>query len=282
MTRLQYYLEALQTNPLGFLLSLVYTAAALLISLMLHECAHGYMALRCGDPTAKMMGRLSLNPARHLDPMGTLFMFLFGFGWAKPVPVNPRNFRNYRQDDFLVSIAGIVTNLTIFLLCCALSVAVNQVMMGQELLADMAEGGYAVSFFTNPLENGGSCIMNGLDLTFDVYNVFGKVSHSFVLQEQFAVPWLQYVQRFLLLLAQMNLSLALFNLFPMPPLDGFHLLNDVVFRGRLQLSRQQFVIFQGALMLVLLSGLLDELLFTGVEKLYGAVLHVFLLIAGCA
>ena len=72
LSNLDTYLEALRTSPLEFLLTLVYAVAVILISLILHECAHGYVAYRCGDPTAKMMGRLSLNPKAHLDLIGTL------------------------------------------------------------------------------------------------------------------------------------------------------------------------------------------------------------------
>ena len=109
-------LSGLQSDPQGTLILLLYRIPAILIALTLHELAHGYVALRCGDPTAQMMGRLSFNPLRHLDPIGTLFMLLFGFGWARPVPVNPRNFKNFRRDDLLVSIAGVVTNFCLFFL----------------------------------------------------------------------------------------------------------------------------------------------------------------------
>ena len=136
LSNLDTYLEALRTSPLEFLLTLVYSVVVFLISLILHECAHGYVAYRCGDPTAKMMGRLSLNPKAHLDPLGTLSMFLIGVGWAKPVPVNPRNFRHGRRDDFLVSIAGIVTNLCLCLICMFLSVIVGKVMFGSEMLEE--------------------------------------------------------------------------------------------------------------------------------------------------
>ena len=86
-------LSQLQSDPVSTLIALLYRVPAVLIALTLHELAHGYVALRCGDPTAQMMGRLSFNPLRHLDPVGTAFMLLFGFGWARPVPVNPRNFK---------------------------------------------------------------------------------------------------------------------------------------------------------------------------------------------
>ena len=96
---------------------IVLKAIILLFCLVIHELAHGYMALFCGDKTAQYSGRLSLNPLKHLDPIGTLipiFMLLSGsnfiIGWAKPVPVNYFAFRNGRVGEFLVSIAGVLTN----------------------------------------------------------------------------------------------------------------------------------------------------------------------------
>lgn len=119
-SRLEAWFDYLTSDPLGFAVYALYLAGTVLLSLILHEVAHGYVALRCGDPTAKWMGRLTLDPRKHLDPIGTACMLLLGFGWAKPVPVNPRNFKNYRRDDFLVSIAGITVNLTLFIFCTAL------------------------------------------------------------------------------------------------------------------------------------------------------------------
>ena len=81
-----------------------------------HEFAHAYTAYKCGDGTAKMYGRLTLNPIKHLDPYGFLLCILAGFGWAKPVPINPRNFRNYRTGLFLTSIAGVTANYIVALL----------------------------------------------------------------------------------------------------------------------------------------------------------------------
>lgn len=94
-------------NPLQFL----YVLPAVLIGLTVHEWAHAYAAYRLGDPTARNLGRMTLNPIAHIDPIGFLMLLLVGFGWAKPVPVNPRNFSNLRRDDIIVSLAGIVTNL---------------------------------------------------------------------------------------------------------------------------------------------------------------------------
>lgn len=86
---------------------------AAMIAVVMHEVAHGFMALKCGDPTAKLSGRLTLNPVAHFDLMGIIMLLLVGFGWAKPVPVDPRNFKSYKKCTFLVSIAGIVTNLVL-------------------------------------------------------------------------------------------------------------------------------------------------------------------------
>jgi len=82
-----------------------------LIALTVHEFSHGYMAYRLGDPTARNLGRLTLNPLKHLDPIGTICMVLFHFGWAKPVPINSRYFRKPRRDMALTALAGPVSNL---------------------------------------------------------------------------------------------------------------------------------------------------------------------------
>lgn len=96
------------------LTSMVATLLAVLMAITFHETAHGYIAYRLGDPTAKNQGRLTLNPIAHLDPIGALMMFVFGFGWAKPVPVNPFYFEGDRTKGMiLVSVAGPLTNLII-------------------------------------------------------------------------------------------------------------------------------------------------------------------------
>lgn len=94
-------------NLLHFLL----IAPGILMALTVHEFAHAWMASRCGDPTARFAGRLTFNPIKHLDPIGTVMLFLFRFGWAKPVPVNPYNLRNPRSDMVRIALAGPVSNL---------------------------------------------------------------------------------------------------------------------------------------------------------------------------
>lgn len=218
-SRLQSIVDMIRENPLYGTIDVVSMLVAILISLILHECAHGYVAYRCGDPTAKMLGRLSLNPARHLDPVGTLCMVVFGIGWAKPVPVNPRNFRDFRRDDFLVSIAGILMNLTLFLLSTALLVGMFPHVNSDPMRA--------------------------------VYN-------------------------FVYMLSSINLSLAIFNLLPIPPLDGYHLVNDLLLKGRMQLTRQQFQITQAVLIVVCMSGLLTNLLSRAHTAVFSAALRLFI------
>jgi Zn-dependent protease len=100
-------LTLLTRDPLAFALAIL----PLLFSVIIHEVAHGWVAYRMGDSTAKWSGRLSLNPLRHLDPIGTLMLFLAGFGWAKPVPVNFNNLSDKRKGLILVSSAGILANI---------------------------------------------------------------------------------------------------------------------------------------------------------------------------
>ncbi len=92
------------------LISILLSIPAVLIALTVHEYAHGYAAFRLGDPTAKSLGRLSLNPLRHLDPIGALAMILFRFGWARPVPINARYFKKPRRDMAITAFAGPLSN----------------------------------------------------------------------------------------------------------------------------------------------------------------------------
>lgn len=93
------------------ILSLLLMLPIMLLALSLHETAHGWVAWRCGDPTARNLGRLTLNPLRHLDPVGLIFLLIFGYGWAKPVPINTRYFRNPKRDMALTAAAGPAANL---------------------------------------------------------------------------------------------------------------------------------------------------------------------------
>ena len=100
----------------------IYTLLARCIVLVLvipvHEAAHGWLAYKLGDPTPRALGRLTINPLKHLDIFGMLGFLLVGFGWAKPVQVNPMNFKKYKRDMFLVSISGVLTNLILAFIFC--------------------------------------------------------------------------------------------------------------------------------------------------------------------
>jgi Zn-dependent protease len=169
----------------------------MLLALTLHEFAHAWTAWRFGDPTAKLAGRVTLNPLKHLDPLGTLFLFVAHFGWAKPVPVNSANFTHPRA-DLWVSLAGIITNLL------------------QAVLYAMVWHG-----------------LHALDPV------------------ALATPW---VGRLLIVGVLLNLSLALFNLLPLFPLDGAHVVQNLLpprqaYRFGLFSQRYGAVMLFGLLML---------------------------------
>lgn len=142
------------------LLCVVAFICALLITVMLHEIAHGVSALMYGDTTAKDYGRLTLNPAKHFDPMGILMMLLVGFGWAKPVPVNVNNFEKKRSGMIVVSFAGVVTNLLLSFIFMGLYIWTTTMTYSTEA------GYYALVFFVN------FCyLMMWLNICFALFNI---------------------------------------------------------------------------------------------------------------
>lgn len=220
-------------EPLAFFDQAVYRVAAVLIGLCCHEWGHAYAAYRCGDTTAKRMGRMTLNPLAHLDPMGTLLMFFFGFGYAKPVPVNPWNFRgDKRKCDLAVSLAGITVNIVLFALFTFAAAAGSLLMWEKEV----------VDYY-------------GLSLLLSYrYNVIWEVIGGTAMESfgrLIAMPALVPVVRLCAYTALVNLNLAVFNLIPLPPLDGYHVFNDLILKGKLFLSEKAFRI--GMLIVLILS-----------------------------
>ena len=125
----------------SFLQDAIYLIPAVLLSLSFHEFSHGYVAFKLGDPTAKQAGRLTLNPLAHIDPLGTLCMLIFRFGWAKPVPVNVMYFKDRKKGMAITAAAGPISNLLLAFLCLLLFVPVL-VYAGWT-----AVGSYAANFF---------------------------------------------------------------------------------------------------------------------------------------
>ena len=248
------FIRDFQADPLGALVTLIYLTVCILFSLIIHECAHGYAALKCGDPTAKMLGRLTLDPRKHLDPIGTICMVLLRVGWAKPVPVNPRNFRNYRRDYIIVSLAGIVTNLIIFILSLLISAILAKFIWTEETMEALRyynQKGLILNIYEGLLP---SAVYGGVFGAVEIYA--NGVS-------------LMYIQRFFLMLAQMNLGLAVFNLLPVPPLDGYRFLDQFAFKGRLNMNPQTMQYIRIGFLFVCVSGMLNGLLTTVNSALFG-------------
>lgn len=221
------YISSLFEDPRSTLIFFLLAFPGRLLAISAHEYAHAWEADRCGDPTARMMGRLTLNPLKHLDLVGALMMLLLGFGWARPVPVNPRNYRNYRRDDLKVSLAGVTMNLLLtvagFLAAAVMAaVAVRPMGAGYGVLVR-----YAVSL--NPEF---------------ISATLGRLC--------------SYIYQMLCYFVYTNISLAIFNLLPVPPLDGYHVVNDLLLKRNLFATEKVQRIAMGAMLLLMFSGLLGE------------------------
>jgi len=149
----------------------------ILVGLSFHEFAHAYVADRCGDPTPRYNGRVSVDPRAHVDLFGIVSLALIHFGWGRPVPVNPYNFKHRRRDSILVGLAGVVMN---FAIATLLGVLLRLTLLNYS----------AIVFFTQ--------------------NTAGKIIYDI---------WFNVIV--------INYSLMLFNLIPVPPLDGFGIISDI-------------------------------------------------------
>ncbi len=153
-------------DALDYFIYLVMTLIAVCIALVLHEVAHGLVAKWNGDYTAKYAGRLSLNPLKHFDPVGFVMMMLVGFGYAKPVPVNPSNFKHYRKGLITVAIAGVITNLIIAFLSamfyCLMQFAWGRAMYGGASMGVINLCWYLMRFFA---------IMGTINLSLVFFNI---------------------------------------------------------------------------------------------------------------
>jgi Zn-dependent protease len=167
----------------------IYIVPILIFSVVIHEMAHAWVALKCGDTTAKDLGRITLNPIPHIDLFGSILVPLFSIlatgrvfiAWAKPVPIDPRNFRSFKRDDTLVTIAGPLSNLLIAFACVVFVIAF-----------------YYISGAVNPAEG------------------------------SFGSEFLNYMVKMFYAGIFLNVSLAVFNMIPIPPLDGSHVLANLL------------------------------------------------------
>ena len=195
-----------------WLIHLLLSLPTILIALSVHECAHAWAAYKLGDSTAKNFGRMTINPLKHLDPLGVLCMIVAGFGWARPVPVNSRNLRNPKRDMVLISLAGPASNIVLAFIGL-LILRILQVLVLPALSAA-------------------------------AIGTFGVDAIAMLLQ-------------FLMLFCMLNAGLAIFNLLPIPPLDGSHLL-ALILPSRIYFKYVQYERYISfALVLLLIFNVLD-------------------------
>ena len=205
------------------LIQFLFVVPCVLIALTFHEFAHGYMAYKLGDPTAKNFGRLTLNPLKHLDPIGTICMIFFHFGWAKPVPINSRYFKKPRRDMALTAAAGPIMNFILALFGML------------------------------------------------VCRILTRIFVAFPAQSDF-VYYIQYAALTLFSYFHMlNLSLGVFNLIPIPPLDGSRIfyifLPQKWYFGVMKYEKY----IQLALLVLLWTGLLSRPLSAAVSWISGGM-----------
>ncbi len=203
---------------------LLMTLLCVLFSLSIHEFAHGYAAYKLGDNTAKYMGRLNLRPTSHLDPIGALCLFLFGFGWARPVPVNPNNFKSGKRKSGMVitSLAGPAGNLVM----AFVSMLIIRI----------------------------------------VVLVYGNLPDV----PKIAETALVLLVTTLNILISMNISLAVFNLIPIPPLDGSKILNAVL-PAKIYFKIMQYEQYGFIILIILLNlPVFDRILYFLVNGVYSA------------
>ncbi len=218
---------------LSKLIPLLYALPCVLIAIPVHEVAHGYVANRCGDPTAKNLGRLTLNPLKHFDLLGTLCMLLVGFGWARPVPINTRHFKKPRRDMFFVALAGPLSNILLSFVALLLYRILAAVFLAN--IASVDSAAFSTTLFST---------------------------------------FMQFLNVFIV----MNLSFAVFNLLPVPPLDGSRLL--MIFlppKAQIWVARNERTISLVIFLLLILNfldaplGFLVNLLFTGMNALISLI-----------
>jgi len=225
--------------------NIVFQLIVFLFAISFHESAHAWMANRCGDPTARMLGRISLNPIKHIDPIGTVVLPLFAMftgipvlGWAKPTPVDPRNFRNQVRDDILTAVVGPISN---FIVASAALIVLVMIALTSQV---------------------GSAIVNIIPYVYpSQLEVLAAQTNSLLMPASLLLYDLMVI----------NIVLAVFNLIPVPPLDGSHVLRH--FLPAPMLRAYDTVGWLGLIALVYLApGLLWHLI-SPVRGVFDSLLH---------
>jgi len=225
----------------------VFEFVLLIFSLSVHECSHAWMASRLGDQTARLQGRVTLNPIYHIDPVGTLIMpaiIIFGpfigftlfsgilIGWAKPTPVISRNFQKIRRDENMVTLAGPASNLLLAVIATVVLLVVIHTVPGGRQIVHLTAAGM---------------LLPGVNSSVQAVVLLGIAA------------------------VQINLALLFFNLLPIPPLDGSHLLRNILPYNAVQ-SYDRIPMWVSWILMILVGGYIMRLLLTPAFAVVGLVL----------
>lgn len=209
-------------SPMEWLMSTLTVLPGIIIGLSFHEFAHAWAANRCGDPTPKYQNRITINPAAHIDPIGFIALIFIGFGWGKPVMINPNNFRKPRRDELLVALAGVTLNLILAVL-----------FMGTlRLLYE-----FAAPFMISDM---------------------GQILHDILISVVF-----------------INLVLMIFNLLPIPPLDGFNVITQIFNLRNTEFYYRVYDKGFFVLMILILFNITGRILTPAVSAVFSALAELF-------
>ncbi|ODS50409.1 MAG: peptidase M50 [Halanaerobium sp. 4-GBenrich] len=205
------------------IIPMLLTLPGVLVAISIHEYGHALAAYKMGDNTAKAQGRLTLNPLKHLDPIGFICLLIFRFGWAKPVPINPRNFGNPRRDDIIVSLAGVGMNL----ITSIIFIFIMKIGLQWGFLYNMGSMG-------------------------------------------------QILYTMLYGAAYINIGLMVFNLIPIPPLDGHHVVQDIVGFKAVKFYHEYAQYIRIGLIILLFTGFLGRFIVPVISGIFGLLFNTIM------